>query len=54
MPRTAAPFKQIDVTRAVKGTLAAGLLVAHMEINRDGNIIIVVDNGSHSTVNDWD
>ena len=54
MANRAAPFKQIDVTRAAKGALAAGLPVARMEIDRDGKIIIVVDNGSTSTVNDWD
>lgn len=49
-----ASFKQIDVTRAAKGALAAGLPVARMEIDRDGKIIIIVDNGTPQTVNDWD
>lgn len=49
------PFKQIDVTRAAKGVLAAGLPVARMEIDFDGKIVIVVDNGTTTTEkNDWD
>lgn len=55
MSNRAASFKQIDVTRAAKGALAAGLDVVRMEIDRDGKIVIVVGNGTATTEkNDWD
>lgn len=34
-------FKQIDVTRAARGTIAAGLEVQGIEIDKDGNIKVV-------------
>lgn len=40
MSNRAASFKQIDVTRAAKGALAAGLDVVRMEIDREGKIVI--------------
>lgn len=49
------PFKQIDVTRAVKGVTAAGLLVVGVKIERDGNIVILTtDGGQTAERNDWD
>lgn len=41
MPRTAAPFKQSDVTRAVKGAASAGLRVERVEISPDGRIVVI-------------
>lgn len=44
MPNTSATFKQIDVTRAVKGALAAGLPVARIEIDHlTGKTVIHCD-----------
>lgn len=41
MSNTRAPFNQIDVTRAVKGAVAAGLAVARIEVDpRTGKIVI--------------
>jgi hypothetical protein len=41
MARAPATFKQADVTRAVRGAVAAGVEVAHIEISaRTGNIVI--------------
>ena len=54
MANRPATFKQSDVTRAAKGALAAGLPVARIEIDRDGKIVVVVDNGATNPVNDWD
>lgn len=34
------PFKQIDVTRAAKGVVAAGLEVERVEVDREGTIIV--------------
>jgi len=41
MANRPAPFKQVDVTRAVKGAVAAGLSVGRVEIGRDGTIIVI-------------
>lgn len=38
---TAARFKQVDVTRAVKGAVAAGLRVGRVEIDPNGKIVIL-------------
>ncbi|MGR3368819.1 MAG: hypothetical protein ACU0CC_07570 [Sagittula sp.] len=48
-------FKQADVTRAVKGVVAAGLSVARTEIDRDGKIVVIIGApGSAKDANDWD
>lgn len=56
MDRVPAQFKQIDVTRAIKGTLAAGLPVKRTEIDRTGKIVVIVDTGDpdDNEANDWD
>lgn len=41
MAHPRAAFKQVDVTRAAKGALAAGLEVGRIEIDRDGRIVVV-------------
>jgi len=41
MANRAAPFQQIDVTRAVKGAVAAGLSVGRVEMDRDGRITVI-------------
>lgn len=41
MANTPASFKQADVTRAVKGAVAAVLSVGRVEIDRDGKIIVI-------------
>lgn len=41
---TAATFKQIDVTRAIKAVVGAGQSVREVEITRDGAIRIIVNN----------
>ncbi|MBK0022169.1 hypothetical protein D3C80_1329630 [compost metagenome] len=38
--RRQVPFKQADVTRAIKGALAAGMKVARAEIDQTGKIIV--------------
>jgi hypothetical protein len=54
MSNTPAPFKQVDVTRAVKGAVAAGLSVGRVEIDRKGKIIVVMANGAELEKNEWD
>jgi hypothetical protein len=34
-------FTQADVTRAVKGAVAAGVAVQRVEIDRDGRVVLV-------------
>jgi hypothetical protein len=34
-------FKQTDLTRALKGALAAGMEIARFEIKSDGRIVVV-------------
>jgi hypothetical protein len=42
MARVPATFKQADVTRALRGAVAAGVEVARIEIDaRTGNIVIL-------------
>lgn len=49
-----ARFKQSDITRAVKGALAAGLRVGKVQIDPNGNIIILSDNGpAKGQQNSW-
>jgi hypothetical protein len=40
--RLVSPFKQIDVTRALKGAKAAGVDVAKVEIDKDGRIVVII------------
>lgn len=56
MPNTRATVKQIDVTRAVKGAVAAGLAVARVEVDqRTGKIVIFPEGGQGgNTGNEWD
>lgn len=49
------PFKQVDVTRAAKGVVAAGLKVGRVEIDRHGRIAIYIgDPDEPKAANDWD
>ena len=57
MAPRAANFHQIDVTRAVKAVLAAGLPVGRVEVGRDGTIVIFAapETDQHTTNgNPWD
>jgi hypothetical protein len=51
-PRTL--FKQIDVTRVVKGLTAAGMVVGRVEVDRDGKIIAIAEHCAAKETNDWD
>lgn len=42
MARRSCTFRQRDVTRALKATVAAGVEIAKVEIDRDGKIVVVV------------
>jgi hypothetical protein len=41
MTRASAPFRQADVTRAIKGAVAAGVDISRIEIDAAGKIVIV-------------
>jgi hypothetical protein len=44
MSRGPCTFKQQDVTRALRATVAAGIEVQRIEIEKDGKIIVVTGN----------
>jgi hypothetical protein len=51
-------FTKRDVTRAVRAVCSAGLLVARVEINRDGVIVVIPGNSEEPTdgttdLNNW-
>ncbi|PAY05431.1 hypothetical protein CK489_29040 [Bradyrhizobium sp. UFLA03-84] len=58
MSRGPQTFRQNDVTKALKGAVAAGFDPARVEIDRDGKIIIIVNSPavafSSDAVNEWD
>ena len=55
MPNARTNVKQIDVTRAVKGTVAAGLAVGRIEVDhRTGKIVIFPEGAESSAPNPWD
>ena len=57
MSRGAQSFRQVDVTKAVKGAVNAGLAVKRVEIdNKTGNIVLYagrIDDLAGS-INEWD
>jgi hypothetical protein len=60
MPRNPASFRQSDVTRALKGAMAAGFDVKRCEIDRNGRIVIASNDPAPVVVdepkseNPWD
>jgi hypothetical protein len=55
MARAPARFKQADVTRALRGAIAAGVTIARVEIDpRDGNIVILTPGVSSSPLAPYD
>lgn len=55
MANRPAPYTQADVTRAVKGAIAAGLVVREVFANANG-VRVIADNGKDtpSSENSWD
>jgi hypothetical protein len=58
MARRTLKFRQQDVTRALKGTVAAGVDVSRVEIDKDGTIVIVAGKptevGENDGASEWD
>lgn len=48
MANRPATFKQVDVTRAVKGAVAAGLIVGRVEIEQHTGKIVIFPTGATS------
>lgn len=52
---SAARFKQVDLTRALKGAQKAGMQVGRIEIDPSGRIVIVSDASAPvGGANEWD
>lgn len=50
-----APFKQVDLTRVVKGVIAGGISVGRVEVKPDGTFIVFAHTtDSASSPNPWD
>ncbi len=58
MSRAPLPFKESDVTRAVKAVRKAGLDVAQVKISPDGQIVVIVKSDGEDrmveSTNPWD
>ena len=60
MSRGQQTFRQRDVTKAIKATVKAGIVVERVEIDKDGKIIIVTAkaedavDGNYPEKNEWD
>lgn len=55
MKRHNSNFKQIDLTRAIRGSEKGGMRVGRVEIGRDGRIIVTAQEVALQTeANDWD
>jgi len=57
MSRRPSTFKERDVTRAVRAVMRAGLEVARVDIDRTGQIRIVIADGDREAVtenNPWE
>jgi hypothetical protein len=59
MVRGPCTFRQQDVTRALRATVAAGIKVQRVEIDKDGKIIVVAGMPEPARANDdqrneWD
>jgi hypothetical protein len=57
MARGAATFRQQDVTRALRATVAAGIEVSRVEIDKEDKIVIVTGKtmgDRERTRNEWD
>jgi hypothetical protein len=43
LPNNSTRIRQRDITRALKGAVAAGMTIARVEIGVDGSIVLVTD-----------
>jgi hypothetical protein len=56
-PRRPSPFRQSDLTKAVKAVIAAGLHVIGVKVSAQGDIEVVTDaetTQNSQGVNEWD
>jgi len=54
-PRRPSPFRQSDLTKAVKAVIAAGLRVAGVKVSAEGHIEVVTGEEKEARrENEWD
>ena len=54
MARAPSPFRQADVTKAVKAVRAAGVDIVRVELTNDGKIVIVIGEAQPTVQDDLD
>jgi ssDNA-binding replication factor A large subunit len=54
MPRAPSPFRQADVTRAVRAVRSAGVDIVRVELTKDGKIVIVTSEAQPAVQEDLD
>jgi hypothetical protein len=58
MARGSCTFRKRDVTAAIKAAVDAGVPVARVEVNKDGNIVIIMQGAeigaARAASNEWD
>jgi hypothetical protein len=52
MPRGPRNFRQQDVTRALRASVAAGVEVRRVEIDREGKIVLIFGNATEAQASD--
>jgi hypothetical protein len=52
MSRRPVPFRQQDLTRAVRGVIAAGVSVLRVEIDNTGKVVVITHDDAQKRLDD--